>query len=636
MFIFEDLQTSPLNNGDTFKIQIDKHKNTFRYIVVRDTVEKPVNSMTFNHEKIFDINEQEHFTQKLQLELGYTEETLLAVRQLITLFHISKQYQEHIEKTTSEIIELNKYIVSSHGLDLDLLIKDLKEKFIFKTADDIETLYFYKDGIYEKAEQMIKAILERNLGSKATIHVSNEVLEHLRWGSYVKREKFNKYNGSIPIKNGLLQLETGELKSFTPDEIFTFKLPVNYNPEAEYPVFKKWLGEVQTPDNILTLQEYAGYCLLPKLPFHKSIWFIGGGRNGKGTFIKTLEKILGDDNCSHIGISLLSGERNFVLGQFYSKLLNISSEPNTKKELETQIFKLLTGGDRIQAEIKMKQDTLNYDSFCKFIISGNKIPRVTDNTVAFTERIIVIEWLSLFKEGEGQLQDIHETWLDNEVELSGILNWMLEGLHRLQRNKKFTVTSTQKEMMIKFERASDSIAAFIHEMLEFEPNSYTTREDMFKSYQDYCEFYDSFLCENRKLFDRLRNTPKIKDTNTKISGKTVRIFRGVSLKKSLEREDTDTLDTLDTSYIRLNGYNIVSKGIIDVSLVSNVSSPHSKLVGALELIRLSEPNRVFTTDELVKLLLAGGGDPKTIHLDLAQLVKDGYLLRSGENYKIKE
>jgi len=636
MFIFEDLQTSPLNNGDTFKIQIDKHENTFRYVVTRDTVEKPVNSMAFNHEKIFDINEQEHFTQKLQLELGYTEETLLAVRQLITLFHISKQYQEHIEKTTSEIIELNKYIVSSHGLDLDLLIKDLKEKFIFKTADDIETLYFYKDGIYEKAEQMIKAILESNLGSKATIHVSNEVLEHLRWGSYVKREKFNKYNGSIPIKNGLLQLETGELKSFTPDEIFTFKLPVNYNPEAEYPVFKKWLGEVQTPDNILTLQEYSGYCLLPKLPFHKSIWFIGGGRNGKGTFIKTLEKILGDDNCSHIGISLLSGERNFVLGQFYSKLLNISSEPNTKKELETQIFKLLTGGDRIQAEIKMKQDTLNYDSFCKFIISGNKIPRVTDNTVAFTERIIVIEWLSLFKEGEGQLQDIHETWLDNEVELSGILNWMLEGLHRLQRNKKFTVTSTQKEMMIKFERASDSIAAFIHEMLEFEPNSYTTREDMFKSYQDYCEFYDSFLCENRKLFDRLRNTPKIKDTNTKISGKTVRIFRGVSLKKSLEREDTDTLDTLDTPYIRLDGYNIVSKGIIDVSPASSVSNSNSKLVGVLELIRLTETNRVFTTDELVKLLLAGGGDPETIHLDLAQLVKDGYLLRSGENYKIKE
>src|SRR3989304_6063993 len=594
MFIFEDLQTSPLNNGDTFKIQIDKHKNTFRYIVVRDTVEKPVNSMTFNHEKIF---------------------------------HISKQYQEHIEKTTSEIIELNKYIVSSHGLDLDLLIKDLKEKFIFKTADDIEELYYYKDGIYEKAVQIIKTILERNLGSKATIHISNEVLEHLKWGSYAKRENFNKYNGSIPIINGLLQLETGQLKPFTPDEIFTFKLPVNYNPDADCPVFKKWLSEVQTPDNILTLQEYAGYCLLPKLPFHKSIWFIGGGRNGKGTFIKTLEKILGDDNCSHIGISLLSGERNFVLGQFYSKLLNISSEPNTKKELETQIFKLLTGGDRIQAEIKMKQDPLNYDSFCKFIISGNKIPRVTDNTVAFTERIIVIEWLSTFREGEGQLQDIHETWLDNEIELSGILNWMLEGLHRLQRNKKFTVTSTQKEMMIKFERASDSIAAFIHEMLEFATDNYTTREDMFKSYQDYCEFYDSFLCENRKLFDRLRNTPKIKDTNTKISGKTVRIFRGVSLKKSLEREETDTLDTLDTPYIRLDGYNIVSKGIIDVSPASSVSNSNSKLVGILELIRLSEPNRVFTTDELVKLLLAGGGDPETIHLDLDQLVKDGGLLK---------
>ena len=66
-----------------------------------------------------------------------------------------------------------------------------------------------------------------------------------------------------------------------------------------------------------------------------------------------------------------------------------------------------------------------------------------------------------------------------------------------------------------------------------------------------------------------------------------------------------------------------------------MSNSISKLVETLELIRLSEPNRVFTTDELVKFLLVGGGDAETIHLDLAQLVKDGLLLKSGENYKVK-
>jgi len=67
-----------------------------------------------------------------------------------------------------------------------------------------------------------------------------------------------------------------------------------------------------------------------------------------------------------------------------------------------------------------------------------------------------------------------------------------------------------------------------------------------------------------------------------------------------------------------------------------VSNSNSKLLRALELIRLTEPNRVFTTDELVKLLLAGGGDPETIRRDLDQLVKDGVLLKSGENIKIRE
>jgi P4 family phage/plasmid primase-like protien len=427
-------------------------------------------------------------------------------------------------------------------LNMDAIINEFKTNFIFKTPKDTEELFYYQEGLYKPAEHMIKNLLENTLGAKATIHIVNEILEHLRWSSYVEREVFNKYEGFIPVQNGLVNLETGDLKDFSPEHIFTFKLPVKHDKTATCPKFEAWLNEVQTPDNIITLQEYAGYNLLPSMPFHKSIWFIGNGRNGKGQFIITLEHILGKENCAYIPVQAFSGERNFAEAELYGKLINVSSEPTTKKELETPIFKKLTGDDFISAEIKCKQRHIGFRNVAKFYILGNKYPRVRDNTDAFKQRIIVIKWEKQYLEGKGQIQHIAEkTWLKDEK--SGILNWMINGLKRLLNNTKFSLTATQQEMMIEFERASDSIAAWIDERLIFDQNSFVERENSIQDYMKYCDYYSIYLADKNKVCDRLRNTPRIRDAKARINGKMERIWRGIKLKPDLDNENEDTPNT---------------------------------------------------------------------------------------------
>lgn len=422
---------------------------------------------------------------------------------------------------------------------VELIIEIFKQKYIFKTPIDTEELHYYDDGIYKPAEHKIKKELETDLGAKISTHHANEIIEHLKWHSYVNREEFNKYNGLIPLQNGLLNLETLELKPFDSSQIFTFKLPVNYDPTADCPQFKQWLTEVQTTDNITILQEYAGYSLLPKMPFHKSIWFIGEGRNGKGTFIHTLEGIIGKNNIAHVALQELTGERNFSEYQLYGKLINISSEPTTKKELETPLFKKLTGDDTIAAEVKCKQNRVCFTNFAKFYILGNKYPRVRDNTTAFKQRLIIIKWENTFLEGKNQIQHIEKRWLTSQKEKSGILNWMLQGLHRIVQNEKFSMTKTQEEMMIEFERASDSIAAWIDERLTFNRDKHVEREESFNDYMEYCDYYGIFQADKKKVFERLRNTPKIKDVSTRILGQKARVWKGIELKPKLVIEENE-------------------------------------------------------------------------------------------------
>ncbi len=115
---------------------------------------------------------------------------------------------------------------------LEEILERLRLEFTFRTPTDLRDLFYYEDGIYKPADCMIEGLLEKELGAKASTHFVSEVLEHLRHGSYVERSEFNKYKGSVPVLNGLLDLASLELKPFDPNIIFTYKLNVHFNPAS--------------------------------------------------------------------------------------------------------------------------------------------------------------------------------------------------------------------------------------------------------------------------------------------------------------------------------------------------------------------------------------------------------------------
>lgn len=69
------------------------------------------------------------------------------------------------------------------------------------------------------------------------------------------------YQDRIYLSNGTLRLDGG----FTTDREFCInRLPVRYNPDAPSPVlWLRFLRDLLEPEDILTLQEYIGYCLIP-------------------------------------------------------------------------------------------------------------------------------------------------------------------------------------------------------------------------------------------------------------------------------------------------------------------------------------------------------------------------------------
>ncbi len=72
------------------------------------------------------------------------------------------------------------------------------------------------------------------------------------------------------------------------------RLAVEYNPAAGTPnIWLHFLSELLAPEDIPTLQEYLGYCLLPTTKAQKMLLLIGKGGEGKSRIGLVMRAILG-------------------------------------------------------------------------------------------------------------------------------------------------------------------------------------------------------------------------------------------------------------------------------------------------------------------------------------------------------
>jgi putative DNA primase/helicase len=279
-----------------------------------------------------------------------------------------------------------------------------------------------------------------------------------------------------------------------------------------------------------------GYTLFPEMPRHKIFWFFGLGRNGKGRVIKTLEHILGEKNCSNVELKEFDGEHRFAVASLYGCLINVSSEPVSDNILETSLLKRITGEDVIDAEVKNKQKRLRFLNVAKPFVLGNRFPKVKDLTTGFWDRVELLKFPNSFT-GKEQVTNIEKTWLSDPNEVSGILNWMLEGSTRLRKNNDFSSSKSTNDMKIEFKRLSDSVAAWLDDNCVFGVDYHILRSVSFEDYKNYCVTIQTTPISDRQFYDRLRNTPMIREHESTFKNTTERrVWLGLCLKSDEEKQ----------------------------------------------------------------------------------------------------
>lgn len=383
-------------------------------------------------------------------------------------------------------------------------------------------LYIYKDGVFNvTGREFIRQECRARLQDEGRINRVNEVIAHIEDMTHIKPDELNTSSQLINLQNGMLDWQTKELLPHDPEYRSTMRIPVRYDPDVEWREVAAFLSSTLPGDCMDLALELFGYVLIPDMRFHKAFMLTGGGSNGKSTFLDLLEAFVGSENICEIPIQELC-ENRFKRAELHGKLVNLFADLDARALYSTTYFKTVVSGDAIDAERK-HCDPFNFRPFARLIFSANEVPlSKNDNSFAYFRRWCIIPFQKRFT-GDDADKKMREK-ITTPAELSGLLNWALKGLDRLWKQQDFSQPETVKEALKDYQKANDSVAAFIDDQCEIVKDAEIERGALYDAYSAYCDYQGYDTLTRRACYDKV----KLHDVKEKRLPKQ-RLFVGIQL-----------------------------------------------------------------------------------------------------------
>lgn len=384
-----------------------------------------------------------------------------------------------IEKTNRRTGEVTTQLIPEY-YELSEFIKK-RQHFI---ADD-SNMYLYKSEHYNSVSKlMLRNEVIKLTKKQASVNQVNNFCETARSYCY-QNISHEQLEGFLNLENGILNLKTGTLEPHTPKMFFKYKLPHAFSPGAKCEKWLEFLLRVFEGDQQLVdlSAEIFGYAMAGGNPWlHKAFLLYGEGRNGKSTFIDVLSYMLGAENISAIPIENLQKPFSVVMAD--GKLANIVGEM-TSREIDSSAFKTAVGGEYLVAANKgMAEYKTKF--YAKMFFACNQMPYFRDTTSGAHEKLCIIPFKHYFKP-EDRIPLFAERFLYPEI--SGIINWAIQGYQRLKSRSKLPVVDSINEMVEDYRAESNTVLGWFREsmVIDLTSQKWITMSEFYGHYQEWCE-----------------------------------------------------------------------------------------------------------------------------------------------------
>ncbi|MGO4960665.1 DNA primase family protein [Jeotgalibaca porci] len=342
------------------------------------------------------------------------------------------------EVCAKQLILENDFALIGSDSNAPLCVYDTEKGIYTEDTLEIQKLIFEKENRYKKANV-------------------EDVMFKIKMMVNRHEPTIDRY--LIPVNNGVFNLKTKELLSFSPTYYFTSKITTNYIENAPKPEwdFDNWLDEIACGDQEVTelLWQLVNEAVNGSYSRGEYFILVGDGNNAKGSFQMLLINLIGKENVSTLKIHEF-GDR-FRSYQLQGKVANIGDDIDSEYIRDNGFLQSLITMDLVTLEQKNK-DAFSVQMGIGVIFSANKIPKMSNKTNGTYRRQTIIPFKAHFEGKEDK--SIKEEKLKDKTVLEYVLHKALQ-----LDFEKFIVPRVVKEAKEEFKKENDPVLEFYTEVI---------------------------------------------------------------------------------------------------------------------------------------------------------------------------
>ncbi len=312
-------------------------------------------------------------------------------------------------------------------------------------------------------------------GMKAMVGVAQPRLETSRMFDE-RPDLLNSANGTFDFSDRSIKF-----RAHDPNDRLTKTTGTIYDPDAKAPTFERTIAQ-QLPhdDTRRFFQKLAGLMLTGQHMEELLVLIYGPGGTGKSTTLGIFGDMMGD-YATPVPEGVFTHSRRGSNPDYAKALLQgmrlaTLVETSSGNAWESAAVKNATGGDPMTAR-PIYGSPITFRPQFLLMVATNDLPEVEDRSDGFWRRAKLIHFNVQFPEGEA------DTELRGKLraEMSGILNWALDGLRMYFAEGLDTPDAVRRDVE-RYRQETDHVGTFIAERLEVREGAKVASSRMFEEW----------------------------------------------------------------------------------------------------------------------------------------------------------
>jgi len=336
-------------------------------------------------------------------------------------------------------------------------------------------------------------------------------------------------------KNGVLDIKEKKLLPHSDNYFFNYISNINYDPTANSELLNNFIKEVVTENKPIEItKKIIGHIHYQGEKLQKGFLFKGTkkGRNGKGTYVSLIEKVISHDRTVTMETNQINSS-DFAIYQVKDKVLYIDDDfkidfLNSKmigflNRMISKAYETMNPKNKPMLQVKHTATP---------IIQANKDPRLkADDDGGFYLRFVVVNFKNEFGKAEKNDEFLGSKLLNNDEVMSTMLNYLVEGYHDILYRKKHSIKGNffkkdEVSHIDEWKRNNNSALSFIYECCEISNDFECPSRSLWQYYNNNWNLNGSKLSE-KKFISIIKDELDISTKRKPVNNKKVTFFIGL-------------------------------------------------------------------------------------------------------------